>query len=233
MHIEFFYPIGKEPDNEPLMDLLPEGYRSAAVIFYPFFKMESGWNAIDAPSDEEVYRFATPVSWKEIQNRARLDRISDVSIGVTAYVTGGCGVKVYQRMDLVERIQRAIEPDFFFPYEDQFSVLLIDDLLRVLASKGATKIFYNKLIDGEGVFELKDLNLERKLFLCSGPMILMDEHKEFTFTCYFDESAMVFFTKEETLDCLKDTSFEGVYFEKETPLIWQNHHYQYFNNNES
>ncbi|GAM15308.1 DUF2711 family protein [Mesobacillus selenatarsenatis] len=229
MSIKFFYPIGKEPDKDPIIELLPEGYRTAAVVFYPFFKMEPGWNSIVAPSDEEVYRFASPVSWKEIKNRTCLDKISDVSIGVKAYVTGGCGVKLYQRMDLVERIQRAIEPDLFFPYEDQFSVLLIDDMLKVLVSKGATKVIYNKLLEGEGDFELKELSHNQKLFLCSGPILLMDEHKEFVFTCYFDEASMVFFTKEDNLDCLNGTKFEGVFLKKETPLIWESHQYNYFN----
>lgn len=231
MSIKFFYPIGKEPEKDPVMDLLPEGFKTAAIIFYPFFKMQSGWGSIDAPGDEEVYRFANPVSWKEVQNKTRLDRIADVSIGVKAYVTGGYGIKMYQRLDLVERIQRTIEPDVFFPYEDQFSVLLIDDMLKVLASKGATKVSYNKLIEGAGEFELKDLNMEQKLFLCSGPMLLMDEHKEFCFTCYFDEAAMVFFTREENFDCFKSTAFEGVYLEKETPLIWENHQVTYFHDN--
>lgn len=232
MSIKFFYPIGKEPDKDPVVDLLPEGYKSAAIIFSPFFKMGYGWNAIDAPSEDEVYHLASPVSWKEIQNKTQMDRISDVSLGVTAYVTGGCGIKLYQRMDLVERIQKAIEPDLFFPYEDQFSVLLIDDILKVLASKGATKVLYDKLIEGAGEFELKDLNTAQKLFLCSGPMLLMDEHKEFGFSCYFDEAAMFFFAKVENSDCFKGTAFEGVYLEKETPLIWENKQYRYFNHND-
>ncbi|MEW8970014.1 MAG: DUF2711 family protein [Mesobacillus sp.] len=229
MSLKFFYPIGKDPEKDPVIHLLPDGYKSAAVIFSPFFKMPDGWNSPDAPSDEEVYKFADRVSWKEVQIRTRFDRIADVSIGVTAYVTGGCGINIYKRMDLFEKIQKAIDPDVFFPYEDQFSVLLIDDILKVLTSKGATRILYNKLIEGEGEFELKELTLDQKLFLCSGPMFLMDEHKEFGFTCYFDEASMVFFTKEDNFKCFKSTAFEGVYLEKETPIIWENHQCTHFN----
>lgn len=228
MSLKLFYPIGKEPEKDPVIDLLPDGYKSAAVIFSPFFKMPDGRNSPDGPSDEEVYQFADRVSWKEVQIRTRLDRIADVSIGVTAYVTGGCGINIYKRMDLFEKIQKAIDPDVFFPHEDQFSVLLIDDMLKVLGSRGADKVLYNKL-DGDGEFVLNEINLKQKLYLCSGPTLLMDEQEQFVFTCFFDEASMVFFTKEHDFNCFKGTAFEGVYLEKETPIIWENYQCTYFN----
>jgi hypothetical protein len=228
MSLNFFYPIGKEPEKDSVIDLLPEGYRTAAVLFSPFFKMPDGWDAPDAPSDEEVYRFASPVTWREVQIRTRFDSIADVSIGVKAYVTGGCGINLYKRMDLFEKIQRAIEPDVFFPYEDQFSILLIDDILKVLGSRGAEKVLYNKL-GGDGELVLKEIDLKQKLFLCSGPTLLMDEQEHFVFTCFFDEASMVFFTKEIDFNCFNGTAFEGVYLEKETPIIWENHQVTNFN----
>ncbi|MRH43247.1 DUF2711 family protein [Aquibacillus halophilus] len=43
--MDFFYPIGNDPENEPLLELLPAGYKFAAKIFYPFIKMPKLWNS--------------------------------------------------------------------------------------------------------------------------------------------------------------------------------------------
>ncbi|WP_226676933.1 DUF2711 family protein [Mesobacillus jeotgali] len=231
MTIEFFYPIGKEPEKDPVIELLPKEYCSASIIFYPFIKMPDSWVSADAPTNKEIYKSGSPISWREIQRRSNLNSISEVSKAVIAYLTGGLARGIYQRLDLFNKINENIEPNLFFPNEDEYSMLLIDDMLKVLGSKGAKKVLYNKLIEGSGVFELNKLTTEQKLYLCSGPMIIMDEYRDFSFTCYFDQASMVFFTKEDNLDCLKETKFEGVFLEKETPLIWENHQCTYFNYN--
>lgn len=229
MSLNFFYPKGKYPEKDPVVDLLPEGYRSAAIIFPPFFQMPVGWDPEDAPSEVVVYQSASPIRWNEIRQKSNLNSISEVSLAVKAYVTGGDGISLYQRMDLYENVLKSIEAGAFFPYEDQLPILLIDDMLNLLGSRGAKKVFYNKL-DGDGQLALDDIKLEQKLFLCSGPALLMDEQGEYVFTCFFDES-IVFFTKEDNLGCFKGTNFEGVYLEKETPLIWENSQCTYFNYN--
>lgn len=228
MSLNLFYPIGKDPEKDPVIELLPEGYKSAAVIFSPFFKMPDGWNSPDAPSDEDVYQIADRVSWREIQLRSNLRSISEVSKAVKNYINGGLVRELYQKKELVEKINDKFDPGMCFPYPDQFSILLIDDMLTVLGSKGAGKVLYNKL-DGDGELLLNEINLKQKLYLCSGPTLLMDEQEQFVFTCFFDEASMVFFTKEHDFNCFKGTTFEGVYLEKETPIIWENHQVTYFN----
>ncbi|MBT2685860.1 DUF2711 family protein [Bacillus sp. ISL-37] len=228
MSLNFFYPIGKEPEKDPVIDLLPDGYKSAAVIFSPFFKMPDGWDSPDGPSDEEVYQFADRMSWKEIETISNLRSISEVSKAVKNYVNGGLVRELYQKKELVEKINDKFDPGMFFPHPDQLPILLIDDMLAVLGSRGAEKVLYNKL-DGDGELLLSEIDLKQKLYLCSGPTLLMDEKEQFVFTCFFDEASMVFFTKEGDFNCFKGTTFEGVYLEKETPIIWENHQCTYFN----
>jgi hypothetical protein len=54
MPIEFFYPVGKEPEKDPFVELLSDEYCSASIIFYPFIKMPDGWVSVDAPTNKEI-----------------------------------------------------------------------------------------------------------------------------------------------------------------------------------
>ncbi|MFS0861958.1 DUF2711 family protein [Fredinandcohnia sp. 179-A 10B2 NHS] len=92
--MEFFYPIGRDPENDSLLEQLPKGYKFAAKIFNPFIKMSNGWKSDntdtqDYPSTKDILNYGEPVSWEEIQKKSGLYDISEMSIALTAAITGG------------------------------------------------------------------------------------------------------------------------------------------------
>jgi hypothetical protein len=56
-------------------------------------------------------------------------------------LTGGLARGIYQRLDLLDKINQSMEPNLFFPNEDEFSILLIDDMLEVLGYKEQKKFY--------------------------------------------------------------------------------------------
>ncbi len=236
--MKFFYPffaplIGDE-EKDSLLATLPKGYTSAAKIFYPFVKMPKDWKPRKSaiphryyPVKEDILKFGTILTWEEIRRKSGLKSIAEMSIAVTAAITGGEICRdVYCRPELANAIDQVLGEHVYFPLEDELPILLMDDILKVLRSKGAETLQYVNLYGEEGSFSIKNFRLDEMIKLCSEPILLTDEREEFVFTCYFDEVSALFFTKGNCADALKGTQLEGILFDEETPLIWEKHDYQ-------
>ena len=187
--MEFFYPIGEDPENDPLLTELPKEYNFAAKIFYPFVEMPTDWKTEDDnyPTSEDLLRFGKPLSWEEIRKDSGLNNISEMSIAVTAAIFGAIGRKIYQRPDLAEKLDESLAENILYPMMDGISVFLIHHILSVLASKGAKSIKYATLYGEQGTHKIKDLNLETINLLCDNIITISDENEELVFTYYFDE----------------------------------------------
>lgn len=231
--MEFFYPIGKNAENQPVLELLPDGYKFAANIFYPFVKMPNSRELRDNAqlnnqfTNEDILRFGEPVSWEEIRKRSGLGDVSEVSIALIAYITGGGedGRKIYQRPDLVKIMNESLDVNIFHPNEDEISVLLIKNILSVLGSNGAKRVKYTTLYGEQGTHKIKDITFEKMLSLCTTLITISDENEDFVFTCYFDEVTAIFFAKEDCRELLIKNGFEGIIFGKKTPLVWEDVNY--------
>ena len=225
--MEFFYPIGEDPENDPLLNELPKGYKFAAKIFYPFVKMPNDWNLEDDnyPTNEDLLRFGKPLTWEEIRKDSGLNNIAEMSIAVTAAIFGGIGRKIYQRPDLAEKLDESLAKNIFYPMVDEISVHLIHPILSVLASKGAKSIKYATLYGEKGTHKIKDLNLDTIHLLCADIITISDENEDFVFTCYFDEVDTVLFAKEDCREVLVRNGLEGIIFGKKTPLVWESDDY--------
>ncbi|KMY44333.1 hypothetical protein AC622_08790 [Bacillus sp. FJAT-27916] len=201
--MEFFYPIGENPENDPFLNGLPNGYKFAACIFYPFVKMQNDWKSEDDtyPTNEDLLRFGKLLSWEEIRKDSGLNNISEMSIAVTAAAVladGYFGRKIYQRPDLAKKLDESLTENILYPMMDQISVFLIHRILSVLASKGAKSIKYATLYGEQGTHEIKDLNLETINLLCDDIITISDDNEELVFTCYFDEVQALFLQKKIT-----------------------------------
>ena len=228
--MEFFYPIGEDPENDPLLNELPKGYKFAAKIFYPFVKMPNDWKYEDDnyPTNEDLLRFGKPLSWEEIRKDSGLNNISEMSIAITAAAVladGYFGRKIYQRPDLAEKLDESLTENILYPMMDGISVFLIHHMLSVLASKGAKSIKYATLYGEQGTHKIKDLNLETINLLCDNIITISDENEDFVFTCYFDEVEAVFFAKEDCREVLVRNGLEGVIFGEKAPLVWEGNDY--------
>jgi hypothetical protein len=237
MNIKFFYPLGEDLEKDPLVIHLPKGYKSA-IIFYPFVRMPDEWETVSKKSEsphmyypckEDIYDFGTPITWEEIRKRSGLKSIAEISIAINAGITAGLGRKLYQRLDLDQKVNDSLYKNEFYPMEDKISVLLIKEIIKVLGSNGSKKVQYAKVTEETGSYYLKDITKENMFNLCTEPITLMDDNEEFVFICFFDEASAIFLTKENIEKTLKNTSFEGVILDDETPLVWEENNYFYFN----
>ena len=224
--MEFFYPIGEDPENDPLLNELPKGYKFAAKIFYPFVKMLNDWKYEDDnyPTNEDLLRFGKPLSWEEIRKDSGLINISEMSIAVTAAAVladGYFGRKIYQRPDLAKKLDESLTENILYPMMDKISVFLIHRILSVLASKGAKSIKYATLYGEQGTHEIKDLKLETINLLCDNIITISDENEEFVFTCDFDEVQARLIAKEDCREVLIRNGLEGIIYGEKTPLLWE------------
>ena len=228
--MEFFYPIGEDPENAPLLSELPKGYKFAAKIFYPFVKMPNDWKSEDDtyPTNEDLLRFGKALSWEELRKDSGLNTISEMSIAVTSAAVladGYFGRKIYQRPDLAKKLDESLTENILYPMMDGVSVFIIHHILSVLASKGAKSIKYATLYGEQGTHEIKDLTLENINLICADIITISDENEDFVFTCYFDEVGAVFFAKEDCREVLVRNGLEGVIFGEKTPLVWEGNDY--------
>ncbi|UOQ45764.1 DUF2711 domain-containing protein [Halobacillus salinarum] len=233
--MKYFYPLGKNPEKDPVVEHLPKGFQSAAKIFYPFIRMPSGWQAEQSaishryyPVKKDILEYGTPITWEALRQKTGLKTIAQMSIAVTARLTDGLGREIYQRPELADLVEEAMDANVYFPLEDEFPVLIMKDMLKVLGSNGARKIKFDKLAVEGGTYELHRIKTADLLELCTDQLTIVDENEEFGFTCFFDEAAAVFFTKHSHMNVLKGSGLEGVFLYETTPSVWEPHPYQYF-----
>ncbi|WP_430786735.1 DUF2711 family protein [Virgibacillus flavescens] len=234
--MEFFYPIGEEdPEQVPLLSLIPSEYKFAADIFYPFIKMSDDFipkknedTTLNYPTNEEILNFGSCLYWEEIREMGGFDTIANVSKAAIGEFTLCRGREIYRRPDLVKQLEDCLNENIFSPLSDEFPLLLMNNILSVLTSKGAQKIQYSTIHGEEGIYKIEDLNRETVIPLCKGPILITDIDEEFVFTCYFDDLSALFLAKENSRELLEKNKLEGIIFDKKTPLVWEDHNYFFF-----
>jgi hypothetical protein len=185
----YFFPDLDKTNEYPLLNLLPDGYRSAAALFYPFIKMPAGWKSRQSafynmyyPLKEDVYQHGTPLSWMEIKKRSRLNSVTEVAHALHAGIYGGLADSSFHCM--YEQIDAVIESTLYYPLEDELSVFLLNPLMDIFSSMGAGKLHYTNLIEGEGSFEISTRRDDDLFRLCTGPITMTDEHNDFVVTSF-------------------------------------------------
>ncbi|WP_113927038.1 DUF2711 family protein [Bacillus sp. P14.5] len=153
-----------------------------------------------------------------------------MSKAVIASLFSGAAREIYRRNDLSIRLESVLDNQTYYPMEDEFSVLIIDDIITILACKGANHLYYLTLHGEKETYALSEIDTDIKIRLSSssGPVTITDENGDFVFTCYFDEVSGLFFAKEDATDLLAKTKLEGIIFDKFTPLIWEDSSCQLF-----
>jgi hypothetical protein len=178
------------------------------------------------PTKEDILKFGTPVTLEEIRRKCGLKSIAEVSKAVHTYYTGSAGRSIYQCPDLVKRIDDSIDATIFYPIIDEFSCLIMNDILKVLGSKGATRMKYSTLFDDQGSFEIIDIQAKDIITFCGGPATtITDENEDFVFTIFFEDLSCLFYTRENIRESLSGTNLEGIIADEKTTLIWEDDSY--------
>ena len=120
----------------PILPQLPNGFKSAAILFHPFIQMPNGWGKSKRenpyqniyPSDEEVIGLSKPISWKEVISKSNLKSYKELSLALQTS-TGALRYK-YKREDLANLFNSYLEitSDLYYPDSDCTSLFIIESI---------------------------------------------------------------------------------------------------------
>ncbi|MGU3397424.1 DUF2711 family protein [Priestia aryabhattai] len=209
----------------PILPQLPNGFKSAAILFHPFIQMPYGWEKTKRenpyqhiyPSDEEMINLGEPISWIEVMSNSGLKSYKELSLALQTS-TGALGYK-YEREDLANLLNSYLEtiPDLYYPDSDCTSLFIIDSLLKVLCSKGANTLYFSEPIhDTNGSFKVIDISPLEIANLSPNESIITDENMDFAFMGIYDSFITLLLAKDTNIeDIIKSHNLEALICDKE------------------
>lgn len=126
----------------------------------------------------------------------------------------------YSRKDLVEKLN--LQPDLYFPSEDSMSVLIIDDIIRILSLKGSNKFYFSDpIFDEHGFMEISETNALNISAITGSELIITDESMNFAFMSIYDSFTTLLLSREENIDNLiKEMKCEAIICDNDTFIQW-------------
>lgn len=210
----------------PILNQLPNNFKSAAILLHPFVQMPLGWTQLQRkdssehiyPDAEEILTEGKPVLWEKVMHDYNFNSLKDIELALRTSI--GAFRKEYARKDLVQKL--SLKPDLYFPYEDFISVLLIEDMLKVLSSKGSNSIYFSDPIYGKsGVLNINETSALDIYEITSSELIITDEYNDFAFMSIFDSFNTLFIAKDENIeDVVKLMNWEAIICNHETKIDW-------------
>ncbi|KQL40820.1 hypothetical protein AN960_06275 [Bacillus sp. FJAT-25509] len=215
-------------DKSPILNQLPNGFNSAAILLHPFIQMPKDWEQNKRnneyehiyPSDEEILLLGKQVSWMSMMYDCGFTTFNEIAIALKTSI--GAFKKQYIRDDLAEKLNTHIKKDCFYPNEDYTSVFLIQDLKIVLESRGAKYFcYFDPLLDNSGVLEIEKLTSLDIGDLALKELIITDENMDFAFMNVYDSFITVFMTRDEKIDEIVDRiGWEAIICDDKTYIDW-------------
>lgn len=215
-------------DKSPLLNQLPVEFKWAAIILHPFHQMPPGWadsksqNGHERPflSDEELLKNGKPITWETVRQESGMASLEEVGIALKTYI--GALSKGYARSDLDDKLISYCNRDLYYPDEDTTSVLLMEDLLKVLGSKGARKLIYtDPLQEKKGTVEIQNITPLNIKDLALKEMIIADENMDFAYMSRLDSFITILMARENTLkEIVEAMKFEALLCDENTNINW-------------
>jgi len=214
----------------PILPQLPNGFKSAAILFHPFIQMPYGWEKSKRenpyqhiyPSDEEMINLGEPISWKEVMSKINLKSYKELSL---ALQTSTYAIRYkYKRKDLANLLNSYLEitPDLYYPDSDRTSLFIVNSLLKVLCSKEANTLYFSEPIhDTNGSFEVRDMSPLKIGNLSPNDLVITDENMDFAFMSIYDSFTTLLLAKDINIEnTIKSVNLEALICDKETSLSW-------------
>jgi hypothetical protein len=215
-------------DKSPILNQIPDNFKSAAILLHPFVQMPLGWTQSKQknphqhiyPSNEEILNLAKPVIWKKILHKSGIATLEELALALKTSI--GALRKEYARSDLADKLNVNLNPDLYYPTEDKTSVFLIMDLLKVLGSKGANTLYFSEPIgDSSGSLQIGDVTPLEICELSPSEFILTDENMDFAFMSVYDSFITLFLTKDENIkEIVQLMKWEAIICDNETYINW-------------
>lgn len=215
-------------DKFPILNQLPDNFKSAAILLHPFVQMPSGWENTKRenpyqhlyPSEEEMLNLGKPVFWREMITCSGLKSYKELALALLTSI--GAFKKEYRREDLADKLNSSLKPDLFYPTEDSTSVFMLDGILKILASKGASEFYFSEpIFDNSGLLNINNITSLEICDLSSSEMLLTDENMDFAFMSLYDSFTTLFFAKDENMEhIVHSMNWEIVLCDEQTCISW-------------
>jgi hypothetical protein len=101
-------------------------------------------------------------------------------------------------------------------------VFLLDGLLKIIASKGANKLYFSApVFDESGYLNINDTNPLGICDLSCNELIVTDENMDFAFMSLYDSFTTLLFAKEENIEhIVQSMNFEAIICDQRTYVDW-------------
>lgn len=213
-------------DKTSIKNQLPSNFKSVAIILNPFIQMPIDWEHLQSkrqnekiyPSNEEIIRYGKPALWSDIEQESGLKNHKELALALKTSI--GALKNEYSRSDLEEKIN--LREGIYYPNEDFISVLLIEDFLKILSSKGANNIYFSAPINNrDGMLQLSTTAPLEICDITDKELILTDENLEFAFMSFYDSFITLFLAKEENISNIIQTmNWEAFICDNSTKVNW-------------
>lgn len=220
-------------NNSLVLEQIPHHFNSAAILLHPFVQMPTGWGQNHRednqeptyPTDEEILQYGKPVRWAEIISNSELTTFEELAVALKTSISAFS--KEYAREDLAETIRASMKSDLYFPDEDFPTVFLVNNLLKLLGSKGAKQLSYSDpILDNSGIVELKKLDALSVSHLSLNEIMISDENMDFAFMNVFDSFTTILMTKDSNINSLvQSMDLEAVMCIENTYINWYSNAY--------
>ncbi|MGM1513212.1 DUF2711 family protein [Bacillus cereus group sp. BceL212] len=215
-------------DKIPILNQLPNNFKSAAILTHPFVQMPLGWEQTKRknphqhiyPSDEEILKLGIPIKWDKMINNCGLTNHKELAIALKTSI--GALRKKYAKEDLADKLNSKFKPDLYYPAEDSTSVFLISDILKILGSKRANHLYFSApVIEDAGVLKINDITSLEICDLSPNELILTDENMDFAFMSVYDSFITLFLAKNENInDIVQLMNLEAIICDEKTYINW-------------
>lgn len=213
-------------DNIPILNQLPNNFKSAAILLNPFIQMPIAWEQIQqrksnddlCPSDIEILKYGKPLSWKHVMQENCFKDYRELALALKASVWKAR--KVYEGPDLTEKINH--REGMHYPNADAVSAFLIEDFLKILSSNGARNLYFSAPIeDINGMKQISETTALEIGRITDQELILTDENLEFAFMSLGSSFITMFLAAKENIEGILGTmNWEGFICEDKTILNW-------------
>lgn len=212
-------------EEEPILPQVSMYFQSAAFLLHPFVQMPKGWEQKKRkrpfqhiyPSDEEIFKLAKPVSWKEICRISGLQSYKEVALALAYNALR----RKYKRDDLSNKLDIALNSDLYWPMEDTYSIFHIKSIFSLLGSRGSGTFFYSEPLEGKkgqlpiGINPIEISNLS------SAELIITEKNTDFAFMTLYDQYTTLFFAKEPNIShIIEKMKWEAVICDNDTSKYW-------------
>ncbi|SFX83981.1 Protein of unknown function [Thermoactinomyces sp. DSM 45891] len=213
-------------EKTPILNQLPNRFKFAAILFHPFIKMPFEWGKERSsddgiyPSNEEILDYGYPVTWQEIMSDNGLTSHDEVALALKTSIHALR--KEYAREDLASKLNSNLKPEIYYPTEDNTSVFILDNFLRLFSAKGIKELcFSDPLLGRNGVLNINGTTPLDICDLADNELILTDMDMNYAFMNLHDSFTTLFFTTDEDIKgFLRSANCEFIVCDGQTGVNW-------------